>query len=162
MVVPQQGRRSAQSGRFRLRIGQVHRRRIIRPIGHQVDEPEDAFGPGHRDERLVVLVANDRDGGEKLVREQEKRDEAAHGHVAVKHPPAADQEQNRDKKLAVQLQQRGEDRRGAGQRDVKAGMIGQQTAEKAGVGFLADEALGYPDAVDRLSESGRDATEALL
>ena len=83
-------------------------------------------------------------------------------HVAVEDPPAAGDEQGGDEELAVQLEERGQDGGGAGEGDVVPGVVGQQAPEEARVGLLAHEALGHPDAVDRLGQGGRDAAEALL
>ena len=135
---------------------------IIRPIRRHIDQTENPLRSGHGEQRLGVLVADDGDGGEKLVREQEKRDEPAHRHVAMKYAPAADQEQQGHKELAVEFKQGREDGRGAGQRDVVARMVGQQIPEKTGIGLLPHKALRHPDAVDRFREGGGDAAKALL
>ena len=67
---------------FPARIAQRRCLRRILPVRLRVDQFEDALGSGHRDERLVVLVADDRDGREELVREQEKRDQRRADDVA--------------------------------------------------------------------------------
>ena len=107
------------------------------------------------------MVANDGDGCEELVRQQEERDEVADLHLMVKHPEAAEQQQHGDEELAVELQQRREKRRRARERDTEARMVGEQRAKQAGVGLLAHEALRDADAVDRLGERGGHAAEAV-
>ncbi len=76
--------------------------------------------------------------------------------------PAADQEQQADEDLAVELEQRQEDRAGAGGAHIIARVVHEQVAEERGIGLLAHEALGDADAGDRLRERRGDAGEALL
>jgi len=89
--------------------------------------------PGHRDEGLVVLVADDRDGQKNWFASRKNVINAPMAHVAVKHAPAAEHEQRRHEELAVELEQRREDRRGARERDVVARVVGEEAAEEPGV-----------------------------
>ncbi len=144
------------------RIGQVDRGGVVLPVRLGVEQPEHPLRPRHRDQSLVVLVADDLDRREEHVGEEEKLNEVAHLHVAVERPPAAEHEQNGDEELAVQLEQRHEDRRGARQGDVVPGVIVEQTAEQTRVRLLPHKTLRDAHAVDRLGQRRRHPAEAFL
>src|SRR5687768_9952567 len=74
---------------FLPRIRQIHRVCRLLPIGLCIHQLEHAFRAGHRDQRLVVLVADDCDGREELVREQEERNQCPDVHVTMIHAPAS-------------------------------------------------------------------------
>src|SRR4051812_8343736 len=76
------------------RILQIRSVRRIFPIGLGIDQPKYALGAGHRHERLVVLVADDRDRRKEEVREEEKLNQCIELHLMLEHPPAAEQEQD--------------------------------------------------------------------
>ena len=80
----------------------------------------------------------------------------------MKYAPPSQDEQYRHKELAVQLQQRRKNRRGPRKRDIIAGVVRQQAAEKPGVCLLPHESLRDAYAADRLCEGCRDPAEAVL
>ena len=143
------------------RVGEVGGGGVVFPVGLSVNHAEDAFGAGHGDQGLVVLGADRGDGGEELIREEEERDKAVEGHVAVEHAPAAEHEEDGDEELAVEFEKRREFCGGAGEGDVVAGVLGEEAAEESEVGFLTDEALRDAHAADGFGERGSDAAEAL-
>ena len=147
-----------------VEAGQVLGGGVVPPFRRGIEDAEDAFGAGHGREGLVIEVADAAHGLEEDAGEEEEVDQVADRHVDPRgeHAVAAHQQQHGDEHLAGELQQRQEDGRGACHLDVVLRMGGHHVLENAGVDVLAHEALGHPDAVDRLGQGGGQATEALL
>ena len=90
--------------RQRLRV-----RRVL-PLRRPVEQAEHPLGAGHRRQRLVVLIAENLDRAEEDVGQEEEADQVAGRHLDVgrQHAVAADEQQGRDERLAVQFQERHE------------------------------------------------------
>ena len=61
---------------------------------HRAQLSAGEIAGGHRQQRLVVLVADDRDGREEQIREKEELDQAGDLHLVVKGAPAAEQQEH--------------------------------------------------------------------
>src|SRR5205085_2505322 len=83
-------------------------------------------------------------------------------HPAVQHAVSADDQQQCEKQLPVQVEERQEHGRPSGRNDVQRTVIRDLTTKGSAIQLAAGVTLNDADASDRLRDSGSHATEALL
>lgn len=134
----------------------------IGPIWLGIQEAEDALCADEGGEGLGVLCGEVADGIEEEIGLEVELDDCADGGLMMEDAPAAEEDEEADEELAIELEDGEEDGAGAAGGDAVAGVIDEEDAEEGGIGLLADEALCDADAGDGFGESGGDAGEALL
>ncbi len=109
------------------------------------------------------MIPEHRDRREEHVRHQEKSNQIGdvRRRTAVQRLISADQEQQRDKELIVQIQQRQEQPLRAIDHRVVLGVIAHQVAEHLCVFILPHESLGHSHTVDTFSQRRGHAAERI-
>jgi hypothetical protein len=145
-----------------VELSERRRVRTILPVRLAIDQREHPLGPGHRGERLIVLIAEHGNRGKERIGEEQELDQRVERNAPAERLIPPDHQQDREEELPVQLEQRLEDRRLLGSAVVIARVIVDQLLEQLAVQILADEALDLSDPGHAFRQLGCHATEALL